>query len=60
VRVVKSRLQEVGSCRSDGGQEAHGILVGKPPAERSLAGLRRRKCRNIKMDLREIGCEYMN
>jgi len=36
------------------------VLVGKPEGKRPLGRPRRRWVDNIKMDLQEVGCGYMN
>ena len=36
------------------------VLVGKPERRRPLEGPRRRWVDNIKMDLQEMGCVYMD
>ena len=36
------------------------VLVGKPEGKRPLGRPRRRWADNIKMDLQEVGCEYMD
>ena len=36
------------------------VLVGKPEGKRPLGRPRRRRVDNIKMDLQEVGCEYMD
>ena len=36
------------------------VLVGKPEERRSLGRPRRRWVDNIRMDLQEVGCGYMN
>ena len=36
------------------------VLVGKPEGKRPLGKPRRRWVDNIKMDLQEVGCGYMN
>ena len=36
----------------------HGVLVGKPEGKRSLGRPRLRWEVNIKMDLREVGCDH--
>jgi hypothetical protein len=41
-------------------RNAYRILVGKPEAKRSLGTLKRRRVDNIKMNVREIGCGYMD
>jgi len=41
-------------------REAYGILVGKPEGKRPLRRPRRRWVDNIRMDLQEEGCGYMD
>jgi len=36
------------------------FLVGKPEGRRPLGGPRRRWVDNIRMDLQEVGCRYMD
>ena len=36
------------------------VLVGKPEGKRPLGRPRRRRANNIRMDLQEVGCGYMN
>jgi len=36
------------------------VLVGKPEGRRPLGKPRRRWVDNIRMDLQEVGCEYMD
>ena len=36
------------------------VLVVKPEGKRSLGRLRRRRVDNIRMDLQEVGCGYMD
>ena len=36
------------------------VLVGKPEGRRPLGGPRRRCVDNIRMDLQEVGCRYMD
>ena len=43
--------EEKGACR---------VLVGKPKEKRPLGRPRRRWVDNIKMDLQEVGCGYMD
>jgi len=43
--------EERGVCR---------VLVGKPEGKRPLGGLRCRWVDNIRMDLQEVGCEYVD
>ena len=38
----------------------HMVLLGKPKGRRSLARPRRRGVDNIRMDLQEVGCVYMD
>jgi hypothetical protein len=38
----------------------HGVLVGKPEGKRPLGRTRRRWVDNIRTDLREVGCGYMD
>ena len=38
-------------------RNAYRVLVGKPEGKRTLEGPRRRWEDNIKMDLREVGCD---
>jgi len=40
--------------------EVYGVLVGKPEGKRPLGRPRRRWVDNIKMDLQEMGCGYMD
>ena len=62
VRVIKSRRmiwaghvahmgEETGVCR---------VLVGKPEGRRPLGRPRRRWADNIRMDLQEVGCVYID
>jgi hypothetical protein len=41
-------------------RNAYRILVGKPEGKRPLGRPRCRRVYNIKMDLREIGCDGIN
>ena len=36
------------------------VLMGKPEGKRQMGGPRRRREGNIKMDLQEVGCGYMD
>jgi len=40
--------------------ELYGVLVGKPEGKRPLERPWRRWVDNIRMDLQEVGCEYMD
>jgi len=39
---------------------AYSVLVGKPEGKRPLGRPRRRWADNIRMDLREVGCGYVD
>ena len=43
-----------------GGEGAYRVLVGKPEGTRPLGRPRRRWVDNIKMDLQEVGCGYVD
>jgi len=62
VRVIKSRrMRWVGNVARMG--EVRGVyrvLVGKPEGKRPLGKPRRRWVDNIRMDLQEVGCGYMD
>ena len=62
VRVIKSRrMRWAGHVGRMG--ESRGvcrILVGKPEGKRPLERPRRRWVYNIRMDLQEVGCGYMD
>jgi len=62
VRVIKSRrLRWAGHVARMGEVKvAYGVLVGKPEGKRPLGRPRRRCVGNIKMNLQEVGCEYMD
>ena len=50
-----------GSCSTHGGEErCIRVFGGKPEGKRSLGRPRLRWEGNIKMDLQEVGCEYMD
>ena len=42
------------------GRVVYRVLVGKPEGRRSLGRPRRRCVDNIRMDLQEVGCGYMD
>ena len=49
------------ACGSYGEERgAYRILVGKPEGKRPLGRPRRRWVNNIRMDLQEVGCEYVD
>ena len=62
VQVIKSRrMRWAGHVARTG--EVRGVcraLVGKPEGRRTLGRPRRRWVDNIRMDLQEVGCEYMD
>jgi hypothetical protein len=41
-------------------RNAYKILVGKPEGKRPLQRLRHRWDNNIRMDLREVGCQFVD
>jgi len=62
VRVIKSRRMRwaVHVARMGEEREVYKVLVGKPEGRRPLGRPRRRWVENIKMDLQEVGCGYMD
>jgi hypothetical protein len=62
VRVIKSRRMRWTGHVARTGEErgVYSILVGKPEGKRPLGKPRRRWVDNIRMDLQEVGCGYMN
>ena len=63
VRVIKSRrMIWAGHVARPMGEERGVIrvLVGKPEGRRPLGRPRRRWADNIRMDLQEVGCAYMD
>ena len=61
VRVIKSRkMRWVGHVARIGEEGLYRVLVGKPEGKRPLGRPRRRWVDNIKMDLQEVGCGYMD
>jgi len=62
VRVIKSRrMRWVGhvACMGEG-REVYGVLLGKPEGRIPLVRPRRRWVDNIRMDLQEVGCGYID
>ena len=62
VRVIKSRRMRWAGhvarmCEEKG---AYRVLVGKPDGKRPLGRPRRRWVGNIRMDLQEVGCGYVD
>ena len=62
VRVIKSRRMRWAGHVARMGEErgVYRVLVGKPEGRRPLGRPRRRWMDNIRMDLQEVGCGYMN
>ena len=62
VRVIKSRRMRWAGYVARMGEErgVYRVLVGKPEGKRPLGIPRRRWVDNIRMDLQEIGCGYMD
>jgi hypothetical protein len=62
VRVIKSRRMRWAGrvARIGEGRGVYRVLVGRPEGKRSLGRHRRRRENNIKMDLREIGIDWVN
>jgi len=62
VRVIKSRrMRRAGHvARMGEWRGVYRVLVGKPEGKRPLGRPRRRWVDNIRMDLQEVGCVYMD
>ena len=62
VRVIKSRRMRWAGHVARMGEErwVYRVLVGKPEGRRPLGKLRRRWVDNIRMDLQEVVCGYMD
>ena len=62
VRVIKSRRMGWAGHVARMGEERrlYRVLVGKPEVKRPLGRPRRRWVDNIRMDLQEVGCGYMD
>ena len=62
VRVIKSRRMRWAGHVARVGEErgVYRVLVGKPEGKRPLGKPRRRWVDNIRMDLQEMGCGYMD
>ena len=61
VRVIKSRrMRWAGNVARMGEERGYRVLVGKPEGKRPLGRPRRRCVDNIRMDLQEVGCGYMD
>jgi hypothetical protein len=62
VRVIKSRRMRWAGDVARMGEErgVYRVLVGKPEGRRPLRRPRRRWVHNIRMDLQEVRCRYMD
>ena len=62
VRVIKSRRMRWAGhvARMDEERGVYRVLVGKPEGKRPLGRPRRRWVDNIRMDLQEVGCGFMD
>ena len=62
VRVIKSRRMRWAGHVARVGEErgVYRVLVGKPEGKRPLGRPRHRWVDNIRMDLQEVGCEYVD
>jgi len=62
VRVKKSRRMRWAGhvVRMGEGRGVYRVLVGEPEGKRPLGRPRRRRVDNIRMDLQEVGCGYMD
>ena len=62
VRVIKSKRMRWAGHVARVGEErgVYRVLVGKPEGKRPLGRPRRRWVDNIRMDLQEVGCGYMD
>ena len=55
------RLRRIKSCGAYGrGEGVHRVLLGKPEGKRPLGRPRRRWVDNIRTDLQEVGCGYLD
>jgi hypothetical protein len=62
VRVIKSRKMRWAGHVARKGEERglYRVFLGKPEGRRPLGRPRRRRVDNIRMNLQEVGCEYMD
>ena len=62
LRVIKSRRMRWAGhvARMGEEREAYRVLVGKPEGKRQLGRPKRRWVDNIRMDLQEVGCGYVD
>ena len=62
MRVIKSRRMRWAGHVARIGEErgTYGVLVGKPEGKSPLGRPKRRWVDNIRMDLHEVGCRYVD
>ena len=62
MRVIKSRIMRWAGhvARMGKGRGVYRVLLGKPEGRRPMGRPRRRWEDNIRMDLREVGCGYVD
>ena len=61
LRVIKSRrMRWAGHVARMGEERVCRVLVGKPEGKKPLGRTRRRWVDNIRLDLQEVGCGYMD
>ena len=60
VRVIKSRRRWAGHVARMGERGVYRVLVGKPEGKRPMGRPRRRWVDNIRVDLQEVGCGYVD
>jgi len=61
VRVINSRMRWAGHVARMGQEKGvYRVLVGKPEGKKPLGRHRNRWVDNIRMDLQEVGCGYMD
>jgi len=59
--ITSRRMKRAGDvARMDEDRGVYRVLVGKPEGRRLLGRPRRRWVDNIRMDIQEVGCEYMD
>jgi len=59
--VIKSRMKWAGHVAHMGEERGvYRVLLGKPEGKSPLRRRRRRWVDNMRMDLQEVGCGYMN
>ena len=60
-RVIRSRrMRWAGHVARKGGEGVYRVLVGKPEGKRPLGRPRHRWVDNLRMDLQEVSCGYMD